>query len=428
MDKMAWRMKDAAFFDKAIDLLNKRHVYSQTLWAYALKHDRPEQVQQLLRHSDDFVNQCGPWLDSRLLTIDPIERKTLQHLEYFPLVNARRHPLGKNREILNDRFFEQYQRLMTVLSHKPALDDNDKMVVVYYLFLQDRVDEALGFLAQVKPESVETRLQYDYFTAYAAFYEEDFEKARRAIAPHLDYPQERWRKIFAAADAQLKEIESGAEARIVDEKDQAQEQARLAALEPALEVKVEDNRVQISHRNVASVVIRYYLMDIELLFSRNPFVQEFGDQFSSIRPNETVEITLPSGDGVRSVPLPERFLKSNVMIEVRAGGVVKNQVYYANSMRVLVSENYGQLQVNRLEGRGESAKPGIPLSKVYVKVYARHANGEVRFYKDGYTDPRGRFDYASLSTGQLDTTEEYAILLLSETDGAIVRNAKPPKR
>ena len=71
---------------------------------------------------------------------------------------------------------------------------------------------------------------------------------------------------------------------------------------------------------------------------------------------------------------------------------------------------------------------GRPLAKVYVKVYARMRGGAVQFYKDGYTDLRGRFDYTSLSTDELDRVERFALLILSETDGAAVREAAPPKR
>ena len=65
---------------------------------------------------------------------------------------------------------------------------------------------------------------------------------------------------------------------------------------------------------------------------------------------------------------------------------------------------------------------------MYVKVYARMADGSVRFYKDGYTDLRGRFDYGSLSTNELDAVTKFAILVLSEEHGALVREADPPKR
>ena len=65
---------------------------------------------------------------------------------------------------------------------------------------------------------------------------------------------------------------------------------------------------------------------------------------------------------------------------------------------------------------------------VYVKVYARMADGGVRFYKDGYTDLRGRFDYASVSGGQQAGAERFAILVLSDEHGAVVREAAAPKR
>jgi hypothetical protein len=84
-------------------------------------------------------------------------------------------------------------------------------------------------------------------------------------------------------------------------------------------------------------------------------------------------------------------------------------------------ENYGQLRV--------AAKDGDKvLAKVYVKVYARMAGGQVEFYKDGYTDLRGRFDYTSLNTNQLGDVEKFAILVLSEANGSTVREAAPPKQ
>lgn len=47
--------------------------------------------------------------------------------------------------------------------------------------------------------------------------------------------------------------------------------------------------------------------------------------------------------------------------------------------------------------------------------------------QDGYTDMRGRFDYASLTTPeQLNSTARFALLVSSETDGAVTTEAKPP--
>jgi hypothetical protein len=68
------------------------------------------------------------------------------------------------------------------------------------------------------------------------------------------------------------------------------------------------------------------------------------------------------------------------------------------------------------------------LEQAYVKVYARNKDGSVTFFKDGYTDLRGQFDYATLSTSALDQVNRFAILVLHETQGAIVREAAPPTR
>jgi acyl-CoA-binding protein len=83
-------------------------------------------------------------------------------------------------------------------------------------------------------------------------------------------------------------------------------------------------------------------------------------------------------------------------------------------------ENIGQLKVLRKD-------QNKPLSKVYVKVYSQSRGGSVDFYKDGYTDLKGRFDYTSLSTNQLDSVEKFSILVMSNEFGAIIRDANPPK-
>ena len=71
---------------------------------------------------------------------------------------------------------------------------------------------------------------------------------------------------------------------------------------------------------------------------------------------------------------------------------------------------------------------GKPLSKVYVKVYAKLADGSVKFHKDGYTDIRGRFDYASVNTPERQAIERFSVLVLSEDRGAVIREAVPPQQ
>ena len=97
---------------------------------------------------------------------------------------------------------------------------------------------------------------------------------------------DRWRNAFAAVVAQLDEIE-GKGAKVVDADDRDQQQGKLAATEPGFEFTVDAQGVNLTWQNLEAVQVNYYLMDVELLFSRSPFVQQSGGQFATIRPNAT---------------------------------------------------------------------------------------------------------------------------------------------
>lgn len=419
LELMAWRLRDPAFYERALALLTRRHVYHETLWAYALHHGDEAGLREYLLHQDDFLRGCAAWLDSRLVTIDPVARRWSQHLEYAPLINARAHRLGGARKLLNDRFAAQWARTMTVVGHRPRPTDADWLAVTYYLLLQDRVDDALAAFARVDPEKVETRLQLDYARAYLAMADGRPQDARTIAQGYDDYPVGRWRDLFRAVAAQVEELE-GEAAAVVDAGDHDQRQGALAATEPALDLSVEDRAVTLSYQHLGACRVNYYLMDVELLFSRQPFVQQQGGQFSFVRPNRSDEVSLPPGQREVRLELPEAFRSKNVIVEVVAGALRRSQAYYAHALAVQTIEQYGQVRVSH-------QPTGAPLPAVYVKVYARLRGGAVRFYKDGYTDLRGRFDYASLSTSELDGAERFALLVLSEEHGAVIREATPPR-
>lgn len=457
---IAWRCKEKPAYEKILALLRERRAYAPSIWAYAFAHRDEPAMGEFLRHREDFLRRCGLYLESKLLTLDPFARFWIQHLEYAPLVNARVDKLGKRREILNPAFHQQYQRAMRLLSYKRKLATKDRLAVAYYLFLQDRVPEALAFFETVDPKAEGSELQYAYLKVYAAFYRGDTQTARAVADGYKDHPVPRWRNRFAAALQQLDEIEGKAVA-VVDKESREQEQTQLAATEPSLDFKVESRAVQVTYQNLEAVTVNLYRMDIEMLFSRNPFVQNRSGNFNVIQPNASERVELDPKGETASIPLPAAFRNANVLVEVVGGGLREAKPYYANDLNVQILRNYGQLRVASLapaakdekdavgadgaegqtkeetkgeskgETKGEAAAidPGKPLSKVYIKVYARNRDGSVVFYKDGYTDLRGRFDYASVSTGgALEQAERFAILVLSETHGALIREVAPPAR
>ncbi len=447
LERVAWRArKGVDFFRRLIATIEKRHLYSDVIYSYGVVHNDKAALGEWLRHRDDFLAQCGAWLDTKLVTIDPIERRAYEHLEYSPLVNQRTHRLGAEPKIANPVFREQYQHLLNILAYKPTLAAMDDMSVVYFLFLQDRVEEALARFQGIRAEALATKLQHDYFRTYAAFYEEKLADARAIVAQYSDYPVDRWRAIFAEASAQIDEIEGKKVARAGDKPDREKQQAELAAAEPAFDFKVENRSIALTWKNLRKVTVNYYLMDPEFLFSSSPFVSEDPARFSIIKPTRTATQALPEGKDVLDIPLPGEFAKANVLVEILGAGQRKAQAYHANTFKLTLSESYG-----RLELRDQAADK--PVSKAYVKVYARLKNGTVRFFKDGYTDLRGKFDYASLNStdgavppspqprpidgksldyqmlrpNELNEVAKIAILVLSETHGAAVKEIDPPK-
>jgi len=256
--------------------------------------------------------------------------------------------------------------------------------------------------------------------AYLDFFTADHKLARAITVRYADHPVDRWRKRFAEVSAQLDEIEGKAPA-VIDKEDRTQQQTKLAATEPGLEIEIEGRKITLQYQNLASCRVNYYIMDIELLFSRNPFVRGYSGQFSYIRPNATRTVALSKRRKSLSFEIPAGLRNKNLLVEVEAAGIRKAATCFSNSLAVELVENYGQLRVTHNKRRR-------PLPQVYVKVYARTRNGAVRFYKDGYTDLRGRFDYVSLSTNDLDNTERFSILVLSKEHGGVVREASPPKR
>ena len=90
-------------------------------------------------------------------------------------------------------------------------------------------------------------------------------------------------------------------------------------------------------------------------------------------------------------------------------------------MKVTVLENYGELKVMNKDGR--------PLPRVYVKVYASHKNNASNtfFFRDGYTDIRGKIDYAQTSGDKLKNVGRFGILVQSDKLGSKILEAGPPK-
>jgi hypothetical protein len=455
LERVAWRCRESVdFYRKLTAFLRARHVWSEPVARYALFHDDAPTLREWLRHRDDFVARCGPAFASPLLTLDPVERGLHEPLDYAPLVNPRAHRLGPEWRLANPDVLAQYRDFLDILAHRPAPDAADQLRATGFLFLQDRTEEALARLQAIDARSLDAKLQHDYFRCYAALLGDDLPAARGIASVHANHPVPRWRALFADALAYAAAAAGQDPAPAEPGSDPGREsaQAALAASEPTFDFRVEDGTLKLTWRQLDEVTLNFYLMDLEFSFSGRPFAGEDSDRFRLIRPNRTVAQRLPAREGALDIPLPPELATANVLVEVAAAGKRHALPHHANRLRLLLSEDYGRLDVrDRTDGR--------PLPKVYVKVYARLQDGSVRFYKDGYTDLRGHFDYASLngpghpddpvlvpsdppqgtapSSGldhpmlrpdELGAVDRLSLLVLSDAHGALVREVPPPSR
>ena len=417
LDKIAWRMRERAAYDAIVSALERRRGYDATLWGYALYHrDRPR-IRVWLRALAGAID-AGPVLDMPIVGLDDEALGRYEHLEHAPLVNARAHRLGARLRILNDGLRAQYERMLALVAHRHAPTDEDLLAAASYLLAQDRIEPALGVLARVRPDAIAERMQHDYLAAYAACLVGEPGRARELAARWRDLPIDRWRRRFEALSALLAELE-GAAPTVVDPDSRDQLQAELAARQPAFDLALDRDGVVLRHQHVAALELRFFEMDVELLFSRQPFVQSDVSRFSFIEPGHREQLASPPPELRVAWPAPLRG--KNVVVEAVGAGQRKAKIHYANDLATSLAHQYGQIRVQRASDRG-------PLPATYVKVYARRRGGQIAFYKDGYTDLRGWFDYATLSTDELDHVERFAILVCSDHAGAAILETNPPAR
>ena len=122
------------------------------------------------------------------------------------------------------------------------------------------------------------------------------------------------------------------------------------------------------YANIESATLRFYKMDIELLFSTTPFQAASSSNTTFItRPNEELTVALPptpSGEvAEHRVSLTGDLKHTNATVEVVSGALRRSAAHFATRMRVSVRKNFGHVKV-------QDSETGKPLSRVYVKVSA----------------------------------------------------------
>jgi hypothetical protein len=416
--RVAWRLRERSAYDAILAAIERRRMYHHELWGYSLLHRDLPRIRIWARSLDSNLMLGGPVLDMPIVGLDAEAVDWYEHLELSPLINARAHQLGAKLRILNDGLAAQYRRFLELVAHRPAPTAEDMLAATHYMLAQDRDDAALVALNRVDVTQIADRMQHDYLAAYASCLIGDLTRARELSTRWREMPVDRWSHKFVALANMLDEL-SGAPPTVADALSRDQQQADLAARQPTFDIAVDRDGVVIYNQHVTTLELRFFVMDVELLFSRQPFVHADISRFSFIEPGHREYLTNPPGE--HRIAWPPALRGKNVVVEAVGVGQRKARIHYANDLTTHLAQQYGQVRVQRASDRA-------PLAATYVKVYAQKHGGAITFYKDGYTDLRGWFDYASLSTTDLDHVEKFAILVASDHAGSAILEAGPPAR
>lgn len=426
-----WLFQNKEHYTQGIKILKDKCYFDEQAWGYSIKHGDLDTFKEYMQNTQSLANNLYTveYLNSQYVKIDKFKP-----LEYDPLINARVHSLSEKKlNILNKDFKATYENFLNYCVQRPSLSPRESIILTSYLTLQDRIEEALVLVKTIDSTQVHKDnimvVQYDYLRAYLSIFEEfpHFSTARETVKSYTTFPDLSWRKMFQEIANQLAEYD-GIEGTKIEEdsdklikhasnKDQSEKAEYLKA-----ESKQDSNEISLTYMNLESVTVSFFKLNMEILFSKDPFLDKNINNFSFINPNAQKKVTLsPSSDFANvSVTVPEELQSASLFVHIQGKSKSATLKIFNSNLKVHPIEDFGLLKI--------ADKGGKILNSVYVKCYYKGTGGEVKFYKDGYTDFRGSFDYASLNSNSLDKVDTFALLVTDEKYGSTILKCKPPKK
>ena len=447
--------EDKTFYNDLIFLLRKKGYYNNKVWSLSLYHKDEKGIKEYLSTKTNLKNDLGYDFKSSLYSYSDLDDATINsHLEYSPLYNARTHPFGKNNSndanISNKELKETYHKFIIDLLSLQKITFKENLKLIYYLILQDRFEDAINIFSKIKKEEIENKnykIQYDYINAYLDFifgYPE-FKIAKSLCNKYKEFPLIHWREKFQEIEDQLLEYENKDKISMetinkekeTNKKDLNKE---LKEKEPKITYTIDnkEGKINLIFSNISKIDIKLYLIDLETLFTRDPKISEIINKdnknennssdmkkhFGFVQPNYTETITIEKekinkNDNILEYEIPKEFKNKNLFVEINAESIKLFDIYLNSNLIVAITESLGELKVIDMKLKS--------VIKAYIKVYVELNNTEMQFYKDGYTDLNGKFNYLALNTDQLKKAKKFYIFVSEEKHGAVIKECYPPK-
>ena len=431
-EKIYWMLKDKDFYTQLINILKDKFLYN-SVFNYSLNHNDIDTLSEyiLSNNEKNIFSKIGNDFDYKYLKIDKTNNAhILNHLDYYPIANSRVFKLPKSKSILTTQLRDTYCDYISYLITLPKINDYEYLRLCYYLILQQRIKDAEIIYNKIDKKNIignlsSLELQYDYLTAYLDFCNgyPKFEKAREISKKYKNIPIISWKNMFNEIEDQLNEYDktSNYDEKIKSEDESSQKVKDIIESDQALSLDVKNKEINIFYKNISELEIKYYLIDIEILFSRSPFVQNTKVDFGFVKPIkiEKIKVNKESNENKYSLKISDDLKNKNFFFEVLSGQKKENGIYYSSLLKYSLIEAIGEIKVMTPEGKA--------LPEVYIKCYCETNSGVSKFYKDGFTDLRGKFDYVSLNNDLINNVKKFSILMVSKEYGSIIASCNPPK-
>eukprot|EP00825_Cyclidium_porcatum_P044612 TRINITY_DN6596_c0_g1_i2.p1 TRINITY_DN6596_c0_g1~~TRINITY_DN6596_c0_g1_i2.p1 ORF type:complete len:832 (-),score=173.17 TRINITY_DN6596_c0_g1_i2:223-2718(-) len=419
------------FYWPIINLLRKQCHYQDLVWRYGFIHNDFNAVLEWIQQR--FYQKSMDQYNLSYIKTEHVKVDTLNILEYFPLLSNRIHNfMSKDKhKILNNQLRETYRKFLQYLIYSGNVMPEHYLVWCYYLLVQDRVEETLKIFKKIDPSQVkECQVQYDYMNCYLDIQNgyPHFKLAREVVERYLNYPVISWRNLFLQLKNQLTEYDGDAVnwGNEISQVELSKNETQLQK-EEFLNAKVEKKNEQqqfleISYTNLKLITIKYYLFDMELLFSMHPFLAQNFEKFGLIYPNyeQSIELQKSQENQIIQVDIPKQLAGKNMFIQVIGMSKKIEITHFSNALQIQTFEAKGVIKVTNINKQ--------PLSRVYVKCYAKMQDNQEYFYRDGYTDLNGKYDYLASSAGNVTEIQKIALLVISENLGQTMLRIDPPKK
>ncbi len=410
LSEMCWRLKDKDFYEKVIRILDERLFFSPEVSSFAFYHNDTKEIRRYLENSST-VRSVGSSLDTPFLTVTATNDLAWFDQEFDPFINNRAHRIAKQHQFPLEDARLHYQKLLDVFCYKTELTDDDHLQLSYFLILQNRIEEALAHFEKIQANRIPQQLHYDYMHCYMLFFQERPAEAKAIALRYKDHPLLAWNKRFRAVIDQADEVKSLAAGALAPAVPNAQDANSYLTMQHK-----DDGKLWLTHSGIKEATIDLYQVDMELLFSANPFLDEKKVLHHAIRPNKTIKVALEGKES--TVELPAGYSQGNVIASVNSGTQQILQSINSSKIASIVNKGAGEIQVvERLSNQVQS--------RTYVKIYARLEDGSEIFYKDGYTDLRGKFDYNSHNNVDPQTVTKFAVFINHATLGTRLEMIDP---